>query len=210
MDLETIKQNAIKTVDELASYYGTPGDLALNKEMSALDEHCRRFIELSPFVVLATAAASGAADASPRGDAPGFVRVLDDKHLLIPDRAGNNRLDSLKNLVENPDIGLLFFVPGMNETLRLNGTAVLTRDSELLASMAVNGKAPRTGLLVTIDQVFLQCAKALMRSKLWAPQSQIERKSFPSLGKILSDQIDGISQRDADSVIEESQRVRMY
>lgn len=210
MDPESIKSAAIETVEELQSCYGTPGNLALNKEMPALDEHCRRFIELSPFLVLATSSASGAADASPRGDAPGFVRVLDDRHLLIPDRAGNNRLDSLKNLVENPNVGLLFFVPGMNETLRLNGTAVLTRDATLLAPLAVNGKPPRTGLLVTVDQVFLQCAKALVRSKLWAPQSQIERKSFPTLGKILSDQIDGVSQSDADKVIEESQRVRMY
>ena len=203
-------QHHIKSVAELKSHYGAPGDLALNKEVTALDGHCRRFIELSPFVVIATAAASGAADASPRGDAPGFVQVLDDKHLLIPDRAGNNRLDSLKNLVENPNVGLLFFVPGMNETLRLNGTAVLTTDPELLMPMAINGKPPRTGLLVTIDQAFLQCAKALMRSKLWAPQSQIERKTFPSLGKILSDQIDGVSQSEADGVIEESHQIRMY
>lgn len=210
MDPEAADAQTIKSLEELQSCYGTPGDLALNKEMTALDEHCRRFIALSPFVVLATAAPSGAADASPRGDAPGFVQVLDDKRLLIPDRAGNNRLDSLKNLVENPNIGLLFFVPGMNETLRLNGTAVLTRDPALLEPMAVNGKPPRTGLLVTVDQVFLQCAKALMRSKLWAPQSQIERKSFPSLGQILADQIEGVKQSDADKLIDESQRIRMY
>lgn len=200
----------IKSLAELQSHYGPPGDLAVDKEMTALDQHCRRFIELSPFVVIATAAADGSADASPRGDAPGFVQVLDDKHLLIPDRAGNNRLDSLKNLIENPNIGLLFFVPGMNETLRLNGTALLTTDPELLAPMAVNRKPPHTALLVTVDQVFLQCAKALIRSKLWAANSQINRKSFPSLGKILSDQVDGVSQSEADKVIEESQRVRMY
>ncbi len=200
----------IKSLSELQSHYGPPGDLAVDKEMTALDEHCRRFIEISPFIVIATAAADGSADASPRGDAPGFVQILDDKHLLIPDRAGNNRLDSLKNLVENPNIGLLFFVPGMNETLRLNGTALLTTDPELLAPMTVNRKTPHTALLVTVDQVFLQCAKALIRSKLWAAKSQINRKSFPSLGKILSDQVDGISQSEADHVIEESQRIRMY
>lgn len=203
-------EEIIKSLAELRSHYGPPGDLAVNKEMTALDQHCRRFIEISPFVVIATAAANGTADASPRGDAPGFVQILDDKHLLIPDRAGNNRLDSLKNLVENPNIGLLFFVPGMNETLRLNGTALLTTDPELLAPMTVNGKPPRTALLVTVNQVFLQCAKALIRSKLWAANSQINRKSFPSLGKILSDQVDGVSQSEADKVIEESQRVRMY
>ncbi len=203
-------QEIISSLSELESLYGPPGDLAVKKEMTSLDTHCRDFIGLSPFVVIATASASGAADASPRGDAPGFVQVLDDKQLLIPDRAGNNRLDSLKNLVENPNVGLLFFVPGMNETLRLNGTAVLTRDPDLLAPMTVNGKAPRTGLLVTVDQVFLQCAKALIRSKLWSSKTHIERKSFPSLGKILSDQIKGLSQIEADSVIEESQRIRMY
>ncbi len=200
----------IQSLAELQSHYGPPGDLAVDKEMTALDEHCRRFIQISPFIVIATAAADGSADASPRGDAPGFVRILDDKHLLIPDRAGNNRLDSLKNLVENPNIGLLFFVPGMNETLRLNGTALLTTDPKLLAPMTVNRKPPHTALLVTVDQVFLQCAKALIRSKLWSVKSQINRKSFPSLGKILSDQVEGISQSEADHVIEESQRIRMY
>ena len=205
-----MSEEIVSSLSELQSLYGPPGDLALNKELTALDTHCRDFIGLSPFVVIATASASGAADASPRGDAPGFVQILDDKHLLIPDRAGNNRLDSLKNLVENPNIGLLFFVPGMNETLRLNGTAVLTKDPKLLTPMTVNGKAPRTGLLVTVDQVFLQCAKALIRSKLWAEKSRIERKSFPSLGKILADQVEGLSQNEADAVIEESQRIRMY
>ncbi len=205
-----MSEEIIKSVAELQSHYGPPGDLAVDKEMTSLDAHCRRFIELSPFVVIATAAADGAADASPRGDAPGFVQILDDKHLLIPDRAGNNRLDSLKNLVENPNIGLLFFVPGMNETLRLNGTALLTTDPKLLEPMSVNRKPPRTALLVTVDQVFLQCAKALIRSKLWAAGSQIKRNSFPSLDKILSDQVDGVSQSEADHLIEESQRIRMY
>ncbi|TQV81946.1 pyridoxamine 5'-phosphate oxidase family protein [Denitrobaculum tricleocarpae] len=205
-----MSEEIIRSVAELQSQYGPPGDLAVDKEMTSLDAHCRRFIELSPFVVIATAAADGAADASPRGDAPGFVQILDDKHLLIPDRAGNNRLDSLKNLVENPNIGLLFFVPGMNETLRLNGTALLTTDPKLLEPMSVNRKPPRSALLITVDQVFLQCAKALIRSKLWAPGSQIKRKSFPSLGKILSDQVDGVSQNEADQLIEESQRIRMY
>lgn len=203
-------EEIIKSIAELQSHYAPPGDLAVDKEMTALDAHCRDFIALSPFVVIATAAADGAADASPRGDAPGFVRILDDKRLLIPDRAGNNRLDSLKNLVENPNIGLLFFVPGMNETLRLNGTAVLTTDPKLLAPMTVNRKPPRTALLVTVDQVFMQCAKALIRSKLWSADSQIKRKSFPSLGKILSDQIQNVSQNEAERLIEDSQRVRMY
>lgn len=205
-----MSEETIKTVAELQSHYAPPGDLAVDKELTALDAHCRDFIALSPFVVIATAAADGAADASPRGDAPGFVQILDDKHLLIPDRAGNNRLDSLKNLVENPNIGLLFFVPGMNETLRLNGTAVLTTDPKLLAPMTVNRKAPHTALLVTVDQVFMQCAKALIRSKLWSADSQIKRKSFPSLGKILSDQVENVSQNEAEQLIEESQRVRMY
>jgi hypothetical protein len=205
-----MKEQIIGSLAALESHYGAPGELALRKELTALDPHCRHFIELSPFIVIATAAASGAADASPRGDAPGFVQIVNDRQLLIPDRPGNNRVDSLKNLVENPNIGLLFFIPGMNETLRLNGTAVLTTDPEVLAKMAVNGKPPRSALLVTIDQVFLQCAKALVRSKLWNPESRIERETFPTLGQIIADQVKGVDSAVADERIEISMKTRLY
>jgi hypothetical protein len=205
-----MKEQIIGSLTALESHYGAPGDLALRKELTALDPHCRHFIELSPFIVIATASASGAADASPRGDAPGFVQIVDDRQLLIPDRPGNNRVDSLRNLVENPNIGLLFFIPGMNETLRLNGTAVLTTDPEILAKMAVNGKPPRSALLVTIDQVFLQCAKALVRSKLWNPESRIERETFPTLGQIIADQVKGVDSAVADERIEISMKTRLY
>jgi hypothetical protein len=205
-----MKEQIIGSLAALESHYGAPGDLALRKELTALDPHCRHFIKLSPFIVIATAAASGAADASPRGDAPGFVQIVDDRQLLIPDRPGNNRVDSLRNLVENPNIGLLFFIPGMNETLRLNGTAVLTTDPEILAKMAVNGKPPRSALLVTIDQVFLQCAKALVRSKLWNPESRIERETFPTLGQIIADQVKGVDSAVADERIEISMKTRLY
>jgi hypothetical protein len=205
-----MKEQIIGSLAALESHYGAPGDLALRKELTALDPHCRHFIELSPFIVIATASASGAADASPRGDAPGFVQIVDDRQLLIPDRPGNNRVDSLRNLVENPNIGLLFFIPGMNETLRLNGTAVLTTDPEILAKMAVNGKPPRSALLVTIDQVFLQCAKALVRSKLWNPESRIERETFPTLGQIIADQVKGVDSAAADERIEISMKTRLY
>jgi hypothetical protein len=205
-----MKEQIIGSLAALESHYGAPGDLALRKELTALDPHCRHFIELSPFIVIATASASGAADASPRGDAPGFVQIVDDRQLLIPDRPGNNRVDSLRNLVENPNIGLLFFIPGMNETLRLNGTAVLTTDPEILAKMAVNGKPPRSALLVTIDQVFLQCAKALVRSKLWNPESRIERETFPTLGQIIADQVKGVDSAVADERIEISMKTRLY
>lgn len=172
----------------LRALYGEPSIRAASKVLSRLDAHCRAFIGLSPFCVLATAAADGSADCSPKGDAPGFVRVLDDETLLIPDRPGNNRVDSMSNVVENPNVGLIFFVPGMNETLRINGKAGITTDGALLEPLSVNGKRPRTGLVVKVEEAFLHCAKALMRSKLWDPERRIDRESFPSLGRILADQ----------------------
>ena len=173
---------------ELRALYGQPNVRAANKVLPRLDEHCRAFIGLSPFCVLGTAAADGSADCSPKGDAPGFVQVLDDETLLIPDRLGNNRVDSMSNIVENPNVSLIFLVPGMNETLRVNGKATITTDDSLLEPFSVNGKQPRTGLVVKVDEAFLHCAKALMRSKLWDPERHIDRKSFPSLGRILADQ----------------------
>jgi uncharacterized protein len=151
---------------------------ATDKVLRALDTYCRRIISLSPFCIVATQGPNGA-DVSPRGDPAGFVRVLDDRTLLVPDRVGNNRLDSMTNLLVNPRIGLLFLVPGMNETLRINGTARITDDARLLASSAVNDRAPKVGLLVAVEEAFLHCAKALTRAALWDGSRQSIGPSCP-------------------------------
>lgn len=202
--------DVIESADELRRLYGEPGERARRKALKRLDRHCRRFIELSPFLVIGTADADGSADCSPRGDAPGFVQVLDDETLLIPDRPGNNRVDTMSNIVANPNVALIFFVPGINETLRVNGRARIVADEAVLGPMAVNGKAPKTGIFVTVDQVFLHCAKALIRSRLWNPETQVERSAYPSLGRILADQIDGVEAAEAESGIERGYRENLY
>ncbi|MEJ1935544.1 pyridoxamine 5'-phosphate oxidase family protein, partial [Nostoc sp. NIES-2111] len=180
--------STITTVEDLRAHYGAISPLAERKVLRALDHHCAAFIRLSPFLVIATGDAHGHLDASPRGDAPGFVKIIDETMLLIPDRRGNNRVDSFSNLLGCPGVGLLFFVPGLDETLRVNGTAKVTLDEVLLAGTDVDGKAPRAGTLVSVDEVFFQCGKALKRSKLWSGEYRVERKAFPSLGKIISEQ----------------------
>ncbi|HUT51727.1 MAG TPA: pyridoxamine 5'-phosphate oxidase family protein [Alphaproteobacteria bacterium] len=165
-----------------------PMALAATKEMPVLDRHCRRFIELSPFLCLSSMSAAGNADVSPRGDPPGFVKVLDEKTILIPDRRGNRRLDTMQNILEQPSVAAIFFVPGIEETLRINGRASLTRDADLLADMAVQGQAPALGIKIEIDTVFFHCAKALKRSRLWDGDAQIDRGDFPRYGQIIKDQ----------------------
>ena len=182
--------HVIDTVEELRSSYGEPSKRAVRKSLDRLDRHCRRFIELSPFVVLATAGAGGRVDCSPRGDPAGFVAVLDDRTVVLPDRLGNNRVDSLSNVLENPHVGMLFLIPGVDETLRLNGRATLTTDPARLEPLAVKGRAPRSGLVVEVEEVFLQCTKALVRSRLWADESRVDRKAaLPSFGQMLADHI---------------------
>ena len=195
---------------QLREHYGTPSDLVQRKTLAKLDAHCRRFIEASPFLVIGSADANGEADVSPRGDAPGFVRILDDSTLLIPDRPGNKRIDTLTNIAENPEVALIFFVPGMNETLRVNGRAQVSLDHDLLAPSAVHSKVPLSGILIDVREAFLHCAKALIRSKLWDPAMQIERKSFPTLGRMVADQISGVDAELADARIEESYSKRLY
>ena len=183
-----VTDHRIETAQDLRSRYGEPSENSVRKSLDRLDRHCRRFIELSPFVVLATSGADGRADCSPRGDPPGFVAVLDDRTVLLPDRRGNNRTDSLRNILENPQVGLLFMIPGANETLRLNGRATLTADPERLEPLSVKGRSPRSGLLIEVEEVFLQCTKALVRSRLWADESRVDRKTaLPSFGQMLAD-----------------------
>jgi hypothetical protein len=198
------------TSESLRALYGAPGGLAGRKTLDRLDKHCRAFVALSPFLVIGTAAADRSADVSPRGDAPGFVRVLDDRTLLLPDRPGNRRIDSLTNIVENPEVALIFFVPGVNETLRVNGCAAITRDAVLLAPCAVNGRMPVSGLLIHVREAFLHCAKALIRSRLWDPAAQVERKALPTLGQMLADQIAGTDAATTDQRIDEAYKTTLY
>ena len=172
----------------LRAMHHQPMSRATDKVLRALDEHCLRIISLSPMCMVATQGPNGA-DVSPRGDPAGFVRVLDERTLLLPDRVGNNRLDGMTNLLVNPRIGLLFLVPGMNETLRINGTARITDDARLLAPSVVNNRVPKVGLVVAVEEAFLHCGKALVRSALWDSARHIERASLPSYAEMLLDHV---------------------
>ena len=200
----------LTTPEELRALYGAPMELSRKKVLPQLDAHCRAFIGISPFLVLSTSDGEGRVDASPRGDGPGFVKVLDARRLLVPDRRGNNRVDSLGNVMANPHVGLLFFVPGMNETLRVNGRAEIVTDPDTLAPLAEQGKIPKSALLVTVEEAFLHCAKALIRSRLWEPERHIERSSFPPFGHMLSDQIGGLDAEETERFVQQGIRDRMY
>jgi PPOX class probable FMN-dependent enzyme len=176
----------ITTAAELRRAYGHPFQGAMDKEIDHLDRHCREFIALSPFVVVASAGGAGACDASPKGGLPGFVSVLDDHRLAIPDARGNRRLDSLHNLLENPQIGLLFMIPGMGETLRINGTVQLTREPELLTQLQSSDRPPTLAIVVRIEQAYLHCAKSIIRSGLWRREAWSDEQSLPSAAEILT------------------------
>ncbi len=173
----------LTTIEQLEALYGEPGERAVRKEIPYVNEDYRAFIEFAPFVVLATAGPEGL-DCSPRGDAPGFVRIVDERTLAIPDRVGNNRIDSLRNIIVEPHLAVLFVVPGVGETLRVNGRGRISADPALLESFAVDGKPPRTVLLVDVDTVYFHCSKALARSRLWDPARHVERSRLPSAGAI--------------------------
>jgi len=164
-------RDVVTTLDELRALLGEPSDVARKKQVDRLDEHCRDFIAHSPFLLVATADAEGRCDVSPKGDPAGFVLVLDDHHLVIPDRPGNRRFDGMRNILANPHVGLLFLVPARGETLRVNGRASIIRDAEVLARLAVGGKTPRLAIGVEVEEVFLHCAKAFKRSNLWNPEA---------------------------------------
>jgi hypothetical protein len=182
----TSEKHRITDIDALEKLYGAPAGAAVEKEISYLHPHYQKLIAASPFFVLASGGPEGM-DASPRGDAPGFVVVGDEKTLFIPDRRGNNRVDSLRNILANPRVALLFLIPGIGETLRVNGRAEISTDPALLERFAVEGKLPRSVMVVHVDTVFFQCARAIFRSKLWDPAQQVERRSLPSLGTIVAD-----------------------
>ena len=170
--------------DALEALLGEPTALVRAKVSDRLNELTRQFVDCSPFVLLATSAHDGTCDVSPRGDPPGFVRVLDERTLLLPDRPGNRLADSLRNILANPNVGLLFVIPGVGDTLRVNGRAAVVTDEELLAPSAVENTVPRLGLRIEIDEVFTHCSKAFLRSRLWDPETFVERTELPSSGEI--------------------------
>jgi len=176
------------TKERLRELYDPPRGRAVTKELPRLDRHCRAFISLSPFVVVASGAANGHYDASPRGGEPGFVHVRDDATLLIPDSPGNNRLDTMENILSTGKVGLLFMVPGIDETLRVNGAARIVDDAASLAAFASHQRAPKCAIEVTVAQAYLHCAKAFMRSKLWDPATRVQRSVLPPTGEMLRDQ----------------------
>jgi hypothetical protein len=201
----------IEDIREIREIYGHPMERTVKKQLPRLEKHSRAFIAMSPFIVMATCDAEGRCDASPKGDAPGFVTVLDDETLLIPDRLGNNRVDSISNILQHPRVGLIFLVPGLRETLRVNGRAQITTDPELLAPTAFNEKIPRSGILVTADEVYFHCGKAMIRSDLWNPEKHVARDAFPSLGIVIAEQIGQLVEpKEAERATEESYRTRLY
>ena len=178
----------IQTIEQLRGLYAPAKERAVKKQLSALDVHCQRFIELSPFVVLSSIGLDQMLDASPRGGAPGFVKSVDAYTLLIPDSPGNNRLDTLENIIHTGKLGMLFLIPGMDETLRVNGTASLSVAPADLEQCTTEIRAPKLVIKVVVSQAYLHCAKAFMRSKLWDPQSHIERSRMPSMGEMINEQ----------------------
>jgi uncharacterized protein len=182
-------KECIESQEELRDMLGSPSLRGQYKVISKLDEHCREFIRKSPFLVLATSDADGNCDSSPRGDAPGFVYVHDDHHLIIPDRPGNKRVDSMFNIVTNPKVGLIFLIPGLDETLRINGEATIIKDPDVLEKMAVNGKVPLLGIVVKVEQCFMHCGKAFKRSGLWEPETWSSKEELPNAAKILADHV---------------------
>lgn len=171
MNLRSRFRDIVESEAELRSVLGSPVPLVLRKELAALDAHARQFIERSPFLVIATSGADGRLDVSPKGDPPGFVRVLDDRTLAIPDRPGNRRADTFTNLIANDQIGLIFLIPGKQETLRVSGRAVIVRDPEVRAQLAIRQRVPEFAIVVAVEQMFFHCAKCMIRSDLWTPSA---------------------------------------
>ncbi len=196
--------------DELTRLYGTPFGPSLVKETNRITPSYQAFIEAAPFFALASAGPDGL-DCSPRGDEPGFVRVVDEKTLLIPDRRGNNRIDTLRNILHDPRVALLFLIPGCGETIRINGRAEISTDPALTESFVVQGKPPRSVIIVSVDRIYFQCAKAIVRSKLWDASRHVQRESLPSTGTILSELTDGkVGGADYDRTAPERLKATLY
>lgn len=210
---ESLFKEVIETEAELRDMIGKPSKLAQQKVIDHIDNHCREFIAHSPFLVLSTSNRHGRSDTSPRGDKPGFVHVLDDKHLIIPDRRGNKRMDSMVNILSNPFVSLLFFIPVLGETLRVKGKAKLIRDDNYLSELEVNGKTPMLAIAVEVEECFIHCAKAILRSGLWNPEAWGEKESVPKAAKMLAAHAkitDVEEQKNLERSLQEGYRNRLY
>ncbi len=203
---------SIGTEAELRELLGFPGELVQHKVIGIIDEHCRRFIAQSPILMLATSDQEGHADVSPRGDAPGFVLVLDEHRLVIPERPGNRRMDSLINLLSNPRAGLIFMIPGLEETLRVNGRATVIRDEQLLCRMEAHGRRPLVGIMIEVEECYTHCAKAFKRSRLWNPESWPAKDSLPDIPEMIADHVKlpGIGAAQVKTSLNESYTKRLY
>ena len=204
--------DAISDPATLREFVGAPIQRTLEKQLDHLDPHCVDFLARSPIAMLSTAGADGRCDCSPRGGPPGFAHVIDAKHLALPDYKGNKRQDSHVNVMENPHVGLLFLIPGLGETLRINGSAQLSRDPELLSVLATRGDPPQLGLVIDVEEVYLHCAKACMRSQVWDPSTWLPREELPSATQIYRDHRDtpGLTVEQVEAELEESFRTRMW
>jgi uncharacterized protein len=202
----------ITTADELKEKFGTPSELVKNKVINYLDHHCIDFISRSPFLLLSTSNQNGKCDVSPRGDHAGFVKIIDEKRFLIPERPGNKRMDSFYNILSNPHAGLIFLIPGLEETLRINGKASLVQDEELLEEMAINGKNPLIAIAIEVEECYIHCAKAFKRSGLWQPNSWPPATSLPSAAEILSSHAKtaNLTVEEVEERLKESYTKRLY
>lgn len=202
----------ISSEHELQQLIGLPSNTVANKVIDRMDEHCKTFIKKSPLLLLSSADREGRCDTSPRGDAPGFVYIMDDDYLVIPERPGNKRMDSIKNILDNNHIGLLFIIPGVEETLRVNGKAYIIKDKEILYTMEVNGKVPVIGIGVKVEECFLHCAKAFKRSMTWNPTHWPNTSELPPASKILADHVNlpGVTDEVVAKSLEESYTKRLY
>lgn len=202
----------IQSEEELRLLNSPPSELVRNKVITRLDSHCREFISKSPLLFLSTSDAEGSCDVSPRGDAPGFVYILDDTRLVIPERPGNRRYDSLLNILQNPSAGLIFIIPGLEETLRINGKACITADPELMEKLSAQGKIPQIGIGVEVEECYIHCAKAFKRSKLWDPEQWPKRENLPNPAAIIADHARGlkVTEEQVARSLAESYEKRLY
>ena len=204
-------ERVVRTREELRGVIPEPSGLVTRKTLTRLDRHCAAFIARSPFVLLASADGAGNVDVSPKGDPPGFVKVFDDRTLAIPDRPGNQRADSMENILQNPKVGLIFLIPGKTETLRVGGVATIVRDEALLASMAVRGRSPALAVVVEVEEAFFHCSKCMIRSKLWQPERWPDLAGLPRLAETMVDAGElELTEAEMHRIVEDDEVRRLY
>lgn len=205
-------EDIVQSEEEIRELIGYPSELVNNKVIDSLDAHCKEFISLSPLLFISSSDNLGFCDVSPRGDEPGFVYVLDEKRIVIPERPGNRRIDSMRNILNNPRVGLIFVIPGLEETLRVNGRAQIIKDKQLLNRMQAKGKTPLLGIGIIIEECYVHCAKAFKRSKLWSPDSWTDKQELPNIPQMISKHANklGLSESEVSDAMHESYTKRLY